>query len=599
MNRRRSSYLLLSGNGPSLLGRNWLKHIKLDWSSIVAVRTIKMKPLHTLMQRHQQLFSEGLGLIEPFTATLHVRPDTTPRFFKPRQVPFAIRDAIGQEIDRMEKQGILEPVTHSNWAAPIVAVPKKDGRFRICGDYKAYLQLPLDEASKPYVAINTHKGLYTCTRLPFGVASAPAIFQKLMDTVLQGIPGVVCYIDDILISRADEETHLRTLGQVFARLEKHGFKLKQEKCGFLLRSIEYLGHIISQNGIQPVPTKVTAILNAPKPINVQQLRSFLGLVNYYGKFIPNLATLLHPLNALLRADRKWKWSPECDKAFQDAKDQLTSAKVLTHYNPTLPIVMAADASAYGVGAVISHVFPDSSERPIAFASRTLTTSEKNYAQLEKEALALVFGVRKFHQYLYGRPFTLITDHQPLTTILGPKKGIPSLAAARLQRWAILLSAYKYSIRYKSTTAHANADGLSRLPLPTTSAPTDKGVSTFNIGQVQALPVTFQDIQKATRRDKVLSKISVFVQEGWPNQVDEELKPYNTRQAEIGIEGGCLMWGIRVIIPESLQPQVLKSLHESHPRRQNVISQPPWYQEISALNDHSTQLRKTGHMEHTA
>ena len=147
------------------------------------------------------------------------------------------------------------------------------------------------------------------------------------------------------------------------------------------------------------PTKVTAILNAPKPINVQQLRSFLGLVNYYyRKFIPNLATLLHPLNALLRADRKWKWSPECDKAFQDAKDQLTSAKVLTHYNPTLPIVTAADASAYGMGAVISHVFPDNSEQPIAFASRTLTTSEKNYAQLEKEALALVFGVRKFHQY---------------------------------------------------------------------------------------------------------------------------------------------------------------------------------------------------------
>ena len=166
----------------------------------------------------------------------------------------------------MEKQGILEPVPHSNWAAPIVAVPKKNGRFRICGDYKvtvnqvldveqyplpkpedlfatlaggkllskldlsqAYLQLLLDEASKPYVAINTHKGLYTCTCIPFGVASAPAIFQKLMDTVLQGIPGVVCYIDDILISRADEEAHLRTLGQVFTHLEKHSFKLKQEK----------------------------------------------------------------------------------------------------------------------------------------------------------------------------------------------------------------------------------------------------------------------------------------------------------------------------------------------------------------------------------
>ena len=240
------------------------------------------------------------------------------------------------------------------------------------------------------------------------------------------------------------------------------------------------------------PTKVTAILNAPKPINVQQLRSFLGLVNYYyRKFIPNLATLLHPLNALLRADRKWKWSPECDKAFQFAKDQLTSAKVLTHYNLTLPIVTTADASAYGVGAVISHVFPERSERPIAFTSCTMTTSEKNYAQLEKEALALVFGVRKFHQYLYGRPFIPITDHQLLTTILGPKKGIPFLAAARLQQWEVLLSAYNYSIRYKSTTAHGNANGLSRLPLSTTSAPTDKGVSTFNIGQVQALLSPFK------------------------------------------------------------------------------------------------------------
>ena len=151
--------------------------------------------------------------------------------------------------------------------------------------------------------------------------------------------------------------------------------------------------------------------------------------------------------------------------------------------------MAADASAYGVGAVISHVFPDGSERPVAFASRTLHASERNYSQLDKEALSLVYGVKKFHQYLYGRKFTLITDHQPLTSILGPKKGIPSLAATRLQRWAVLFSAYDYVIRYKSTHSHGNADGLSRLPLPseTTSSDPDSA-STFNIGQIQALPV---------------------------------------------------------------------------------------------------------------
>ena len=251
----------------------------------------------------------------------------------------------------------------------------------------------------------------------------------MMDTVLRGITGVVCYIDDILISSADEESHMCLLSEVFTRLGSHGFRLKLEKCQFLLPSIEYLGHVISKDRIKPVPSKVEAITKAPTPTNLQQLRSFLGLIHYYGKFIPNLSTLLHPLNALLQANTDWEWSPECAKAFKEAKNQIISAKVLTHYNPSLPVTFAADASAYGVGSVLSHMFPDGSEHPIAFASRTLTSSERNYAQLEKEALALVFGVKKFHRYIYGRKFTLITDHRPLTTILGPKKGVPSLAAA--------------------------------------------------------------------------------------------------------------------------------------------------------------------------
>ena len=222
-----------------------------------------------------------------------------------------------------------------------MSVPKKDGKFRICGDYKvtvnqvlmmeeyplptpeelfstlaggkifskldlsqAYLQVPVDEESKQYLTINIHQGLCVYDRLPFGVSSAPAIFQKLVDTVLQGVSGVTCYIDDILVSSADEDSHLQSLEEVFNRLEKHGFRLKLDKCEFLLKSIEYLGDVVSKDGIQPVTTKVEAIVNAPIPANVQQLRSFLGLTNYYGKFIPNLATLLHPLNVLLQANKK-------------------------------------------------------------------------------------------------------------------------------------------------------------------------------------------------------------------------------------------------------------------------------------------------------
>ncbi len=194
----------------------------------------------------------------------------------------------------------------------------------------------------------------------------------------------------------------------------------------MAKSAEYLGHKIDKDGISALPNKV---VNAPHPTNVQELRSFLGLLNYYGKFIRNLSTILHPLNPLLQANHKW--TVECVAAFQMAKDQLVSADVLTHYNPDLPIRMAANASAYGIAAVISHVLPDGSEKPISFASRTLTLTENNYAQLEKEALSLVFGVKKFHQYLYGRKFNLITDHKPLTAIFGSKKGIPTLATARL------------------------------------------------------------------------------------------------------------------------------------------------------------------------
>ncbi len=211
-------------------------------------------------------------------------------------------------------------------------------------------------------------------------------------------------------------------------------------------NVEYLGHRVDAEGLHPTSDKLRAVLDAPVPKNVRELRSFLGLLNYYSSFIPNLSSLLHPLNRLLSKDSKWKWTSECNTAFQAAKKSLTSSSVLVHYNPDLPLRVAADASPHGLGAVLSHVMPDNSERPIAYASRSLSSTEKKYAQVEKEALALIFAVKKFHQYLYGRNFTLLTDHKPLLVILGPKKGIPSLAAAHLQYTSQL-------IRIKSNTSH--------------------------------------------------------------------------------------------------------------------------------------------------
>ena len=493
----------------------------------------------------------------------------------------------------------MEKVTSSEWAAPVVVVPKGEGRIRLCGDYKvtvnkslevdqhplpkpdelfaalaggvkfskidltqAYQQMVLDQDSRVYVTINTHLGLFRYTRLPFGIASAPAIFQRTMETILQGVKHVQCYIDDILITGSNEEEHLHNLEEVLKLLSQYGIRVKEDKCAFFKDKVEYLGHQISSEGLHTAPKKVEAIQAAPTPANTQELRSFLGLLHYYGKFIPDLASLVHPLNKLLQAGSEWRWTSECEQAFALAKKKLTSATVLAHYNPRYPLRLAADASSYGLGAVISHVFPSGVEKPIAYASRTLTASERNYSQLEKEALSLVFAVQKFHQYLYGREFTLCTDHKPLTTILGPKKGIPPIAAARLQRWALQLAAHNYTIQFRPTKAHANADALSRLPLKHTESKEAKA-DLFSVGQIEALPVTSVHLKHATSHDPILSKVLMYTKQGWPDKVDEILRPYWNRRTELTLEGDCIMWGIRVVVSAKLQDKVLEELHRVH------------------------------------
>ena len=384
-----------------------------------------------LQEQYQEVFSESLGTITPFQEKLSVMPEAQPKFFKPRS---ALCERVESELDHLEQDGVLEKTHYSDWAA----VPKLDDHIRLCGDYKvivnsvldvdqypllkpedifaklsggqkfathdlthAYNQLVLDKDSRKYVTINTHKGLYQYTRLLFGFTSAPAVFQQIMDTILQGIDGVACYIDDIIITGKTTEEHLEHLEEVLRCLLRHGVQVKKPKCHFFQPSVIFLGYRIDAEGIHPTDEKLKAIVDAPAPKNLQELRSFLCLINYYGKFIPNAATILAPLNGLLCQDAVWKRTEECQKSFDLAKKTQTPSEVLVHYDPSLPLRMAGNASAYGVGAVIAHILPDGTERPMAFASRTLTSSEKNYAQVEKEALSLIFGVKHFHVYLYG------------------------------------------------------------------------------------------------------------------------------------------------------------------------------------------------------
>ena len=285
---------------------------------------------------------------------------------------------------------------------------------------------------------------------------------------------------------------MNILGKVLGVLEKYNLRLKKEKCVFNAPSVDYLGYRISALGLQPLPKKIIAIQEAPAPSNGQELRAFLGLVNYYGCFINQLSTITHPLNQLQKKGTRWVWSKAGNKAFLLLKEKLASAEVLAHYDVNLPIKLDCDASAYGIGAVLSHTYSDGSERPIAYASRTLSPSKGNYAQLEKEGLALVYGVKKFHKYLYGRPFTLVTDHKPLMAILGSKKNLPTLVAARLQRWALFLLGYRYQLEFRPSGKHCNADGLSRLPKCAQGEEereVDFGTSACNALQIEALPFT--------------------------------------------------------------------------------------------------------------
>ena len=388
-----------------------------------------------------------------------------------------------------------------------------------------------------------------------------------MENLLQGISGVCVYIDDILVTGATEGEHLSNLAQVLERLESAGMRLKREKCKFMLPSVSYLGHVISAEGLHTEEAKVKSIVEAPEPRNVGELRSFLGMVNYYGKFLPDLATTLTPLYQLLRKHAHWRWRQKQRNAFNKVKDLLHSGRVLTHFDDRLPLVLACDASPYGLGAVLSHMMPDGDEKPVGFASRTLTNAESNYSHLDKEALAIIFGVKKFHQYLHGRHFSIKTDHKPLTHIFNETRATPSMASGRIQRWALTLGGYDYSIQYREGKNMANADALSRLSLKTSSeqeAPRPPELVHL-VEFLDSTPLSCTQVRVWTDHDPTLSRVRKWVQEGWPAQVctDEQFQPYVRRKDELSTEGGCVLWENRVVLPSRGRKRALGLLHESH------------------------------------
>ena len=360
-----------------LLGRDWLYHLRLDWPKLFHSGKYSDPRVHTVhvvkwINEFPEVTKEGLGLLKGIQADIELEPGAQPKFCKNRPIPFALKEQVEQLIWQQVKDGELEPVESSDWAAPIVIVKKKDGGIRICGDFKmtvnpqlrpktyplptldevfavlaqgesfstidlsrAYKQMEVAEGSRPFLTINTHMGLFRYRRLPFGIATAPAMGQRAMCIVLQGCRGVVYYIDDILVTGRSWKEHEENLQEVFRRLQQFGLKIKLEKCRFFEESVDYLGHTISCQGLAPTKERIASIVQAPAPSNKVELKSFLGLMTYNCRFLPCLSQVLNPLYQLVKREARWKWGMEQIGAFETAKELVAKAPVLAHYDVEL------------------------------------------------------------------------------------------------------------------------------------------------------------------------------------------------------------------------------------------------------------------------
>ncbi|XP_054746122.1 uncharacterized protein K02A2.6-like [Anastrepha obliqua] len=578
-------------------------------ASIVPIQKTFDKSL--LKDFYPALFDKQLGLCNKTKAHLVVKANCQP-VFRPKQVvAYAIQHLVEAELQRLQDLNVISPVNYSNWVAPIVVIKKPNGSIRLCADFStglndaletyqyplslpedifaklnnatvfshidlsdAFLQVEVDDSAKELLTINTHMGLFRYNRMVFGVKTFPAIFLQIMDQMLSGLNNTAAYIDDIFVSGKNRADHDANLREVLLRIQQYGFKLKVDKCKFSYHEMAYLGYILNKDGISPDPKYIDAIKYMPEPTNQSELRSFLGAINFYGKFINHMRNFRGPLDELLQKNKTWRWTNVQQTCFDSLKDILSSKLLLTHYDPTKGIIVAADASNYGLGACIFHEFEDGSLKAICHASRSLTPAEKHYSQIEKEALAIIFALTKFHRMIFGRKFKLQTDHKPLLAIFGNKAGISAHQANRLQRWAVKLLAYDFELKFISTNSFGYADVLSRLISNTLNPSEDYVIAAIEFESeikqildesINKLPITSKMVRYETAKDLILSNIVRYITEGWPIKCDNiDYKPYFNRKDSINIVEGCLMFGRRIIIPTIFQRRILKEIHRGHP-----------------------------------
>ena len=516
--------------------------------------------------------------------------DASPIRCMPRPVPHHKKAEVDRQLDEMLQRGIIKP-SKSEWASPILMVKKKDGSLRFCIDYRklnnvtkhdsfplpniqdclsslsghcvwlstldmasGYWQMAMDEDSQEKAAFTTHRGLFQPLVQPFGPKGGVAHFSRVMNMLLGSMQWreLLIYLDDILVFGRDFEEHMHRLEMVFTTLIKANLKLKPTKCHLFQKSVAFLGHVVSAEGISPSSEKVAAVKSWPSPVDKDQVQGFLGLASYYRKFIKDFATIAEPLNRLTRKNVSFKWDMDCENSFSQLKEALVRHPVLAYPDYDQKFFLTTDVSNVGIGAILSQ-FIDGEERVIAYASRTLNKAERNYSATERECLGIIWSTEHFQYYLMGAPFVIYTDHNPLTYLRSV-----SQPQGRLARWILKLEQFEYELRYKPGKSIPHADALSRHPA--------------HVATVQ-LPMEWstEEFQRFQEEDPVLQKVRHYWRLKRPPPASEntDVRNYCRKMDQLVEEDGVIKMKYNIqkrvikqlIVPEILIPRILHKGHD--------------------------------------
>lgn len=604
---------LLSGSTCERLG---LMQFTIPADLNVVDSSIQAGPLkrEALIERYQDVFTAPVESV-PGVVHFQLNAMVQPVQSAPRNVPVAMRAAVKAQLEKYEAEGHITSVTEpTDWISNMVIIRKPD-KLRICIDPKhlnqallrshyimptledilyklpkarvftlvdardAFLQCRLDEASSYMTTFWTPWGRKRWLKLPFGVSVAPEVYQRKQHELLLGLNGVDPIADDILIvgcGDSDEEAgrdHDAKLLALMDRCRQVKLRLSIKKLQFKVPEVHFHGHILSAKGLKADPEKVKAVIDMPLPTDVKAVQRFVGFVTYLAKFLPRLSEVCEPLRRLMDKDAVWHWLPKHDAAVKEVKQLVTTTPVLRYYDVTKAVTIQSDSSQHGLGCVLLQ-----EGQPVAFASRALTPTEQNYAQIEKECLSIVFACQRFHQYLYGRSnVTAETDHKPLVAIFSK----PLLnAPKRLQSMLLSLQGYNLTVVYKPGPEMYVSDTLSRATVPDTHTNSSLGGHTVcsleteqreveHINQSDYLNVTDKrliQIRQHTDKDEQLRAVKSVTLRGWPDLREDaelEVREYWAYKEELSVQNGVLFRGDRVVIPKALRTEMLARVHSSH------------------------------------